>query len=145
MASFTRAELLALTPARYLADGYTTAEGAPRPGLKSEYATAASTRFLAAQLSPQELSLTAEAIRQVLPLHTGTTATRMHETLAEALAVIANAIRQPNNPALADWLGQCTGAIRTPADLDAFLQHLLATERQYAMIAALTPDPAATP
>ncbi len=145
MASFTRAELLALTPARYLADGYTTAEGAPRPQLMSEYATAASTRFLAAQLSPQELSLTAEAIRQVLPLHTGTTAARMHETLAEALAVVANAIRQPSNPALVDWLGQCTGVIRTPADLDAFLQHLLATERQYAMIAALTPDPAATP
>lgn len=149
MQSYTREDLLALTPERYLADGYIGADGAMRREFNSDYATAASTQFLAAELSPQELSLTCEAVRQILPLQAGTPGARAQATADEALGLVANAIKQPNNEAVARWLHACAAAVRTETDLQAFLQHLLATERQYGLVASFSqqasspPDPAA--
>lgn len=156
MPSLTRDDLLALTADRYCAGGYTGADGALRREFRAEYATAACTQFLAAELSPQELALTAEAVRQVLPLHDGPPGERANGAADEALSVVAHAIRQSNNEVLARWLKQCAVAVRTEADLQGFLAHLLATERQYALVAPLSqqalsqpaslpPDPAASP
>ena len=141
----TRADLLARTPDRYLRGGYLDAAGAVRPGLLADDATAAATQLLAADASPQELAYTLEAVRQSLPLHgaAGPEA-RLRAALDEALAVVAGAIRQPNNPGLARWIGACAAAVRTGADLDAFLAHVEAALRQHALLAAMLPptDPA---
>ena len=145
MASYTREDLLALTPDHYLAAGWTTADGAPRPELTGIDATAASTQFLAAALSPQELSLTAEAVRQIIPLHSGDPGRRARDTAMEALGLVTNAIRQPNNEVLAQWLVDCAASVHTGADLEAFLDHLLATERQYGLIAGMSREDASPP
>lgn len=85
-------------------------------------------------------------MRQVLPQYErGTPHERAVATAEEALAVVANAIRQPNNEVLARWLRDCAAAVRTAADLQAFLAYLLATERQYGLIAALSRQPSLSP
>jgi hypothetical protein len=145
MASYTRDDLLALTPERYLAEGYVDPAGSARRELATVFATAASTQFLAGEVAPQELSLTAEAVRQILPLHDGAPSARAQAAAQEALALVANAIQQRNNEVLARWLQQCARAVRTEADLMAFLSHLLATERQYGPIAELSALPALPP
>ena len=139
MVSYTRDDLLALTPARYLAHGWTTQDGKPRRELTGIDATAASTQFAAAELSPQELALTAEAVRQILPLQSGGPGHRAHEAAMEALGLVTTAIRQINNQVLAQWLVECADSVRTEADLNAFLAHLQATERQYGLIAGMLP------
>src|SRR5580765_1873477 len=138
MQSLTREDLLALTAARYLADGYTGPDGAMRRELTGTYATAASTQFLAAELSPQELELTAEAVRQILPMQSGAPGERARATVDEALHLVANSIRQPSNEVMATWFHDCADAVRTRADLTAFLAHALAVERQYGLVANLS-------
>lgn len=145
MQSYTRNDLLALTSEQYLANGYTGPDGAMRPEFNSDYATAASTQFLESGLSPQELSLTAEAVRQILPLHEGSPGERARATADEALGLVANAIKQPNNEVLARWLNACAAAVHSEADLQAFLAHLLATERLYGLVADLSQQDSSPP
>ena len=136
MKDYSRAELLALTPAKYLADGYLDGQGKPKTELKSNYATAAATQFLAAQLSPQELAFTYEALKQCLALQTGTPSKKMTGAVDEALEVVSGMIRQRNNPGLSAWLKQCAAAVRKPAEPDALLEHVLAILRQYSIVVA---------
>ncbi len=138
MRDFTRAELLALTPERYLAGGYHDAAGQIRRELRGEYATAAATQLLTAQVSAHEFSLTIEAILQVLPLHDEPAADqRLAAALEEALLVVARAIQQDNNEDLVDWLIICATAVTDRADLAAFLTHVQVVSRQYSILAAL--------
>jgi hypothetical protein len=140
MRDYTREELLALTPEVYLEEGYLDADGALRRELLSDYATAAATQLLAAELSPQELALTVEGVRQVLPLHEGTPAERLHAAVEEALMVVARAIRQPNNAGMVGWLGQCASVVETEAELDGFIAHLRAVVQLYGLIAGAQPE-----
>ena len=84
-------------------------------------------------------------MRQILPLHDGEPKVRAHDAAMEALGLVAGAIRQPNNQVLARWLIDCADAVRTEADLAAFLAHLLATERQYGLIAGMSAPPSPSP
>ena len=96
----------------------------------------------AAELSPQELSLTVEAIIQVLPLQDEPSpALRLAGALEEALQVVSRAIQQDNNEGMVEWLIDCASAVRTGDDLDGFLQHIQVVNRQYALVAALQPSP----
>ncbi len=136
---YSRADLLALTPDRYLADGYCDASGGIRPELTGQYATAAATQLLQAEASPQEVSLTAEAIRQLLPLHMASSQDRLVTAMEEALTLVARTLQQGNNEGLVNWLSGCAATVRRQADIDGFLAHLQAVERQYAVLAALQP------
>ena len=142
MRDYTSNELLALTPDRYLAHGYLDGNGALRPEIIGEYATAACTQLLAAECSPQELSLTVEAIVQVLPLQDQPTVPlRLADALEEALLVVSRAIQQGNNEGMVEWLIGCASAVQTEDDLQGFLQHMQVVNRQYALVAALLPSP----
>jgi hypothetical protein len=136
MKEYSRAELLALTPARYLADGFFDGEGKPRRELRAEYATAAATQFKAAELAPQELAFTNEALKQTLEMQDDRSANGFKDSLTEALATVEHMIQQPNNRGLVTWLQECAAAVKRPADIDALLAHLLAVLRQYTVIAA---------
>lgn len=138
MPSYTREELLALTPARYLEAGWDQRE------LTGEYATAACTQLAAAGLPPQELGFTLEAIKLLLPEHDDapTPAAQLREAVDEALLTVARAIQQPNNEGLLKWLSECTAHVRTEADVEAFLAHMTAVNRQYSVSVALTPSDA---
>ena len=142
MGTTTRDELLRLTPEIYLANGYLDADGALRRELKGEIATAAGVQLLRADLSPQEFSLTVEAIRQLLPLHDEPTVPeRLHATLEEAVVVVARVIQQPNNRGLLEWISACAVPVTTEAEVRAFMEHLEAANRQYALlVATLPPD-----
>ena len=141
MADYTAAELLALTPKRYLADGFCDAAGKPRRELTGEYATAACQQLLSAEAAAQEISLTVEAVAQVLPLQDDATpGFRVAHAVQEALGVIEQALQQTNNEGIVEWLIGCGSAVRTDADVQAFLAHLRAVDRQYALIAALQPS-----
>ncbi len=137
MRNLTREELLELSPSIYLADGFVGPDGVPRRELLSEYATAAATQLLAAELSPQEFSFTHEALRQSLALHKGAASARMRAALDETLETVCGMIRQPNNAGLTKWLNECAAAVKTPADINALLQHCQAVLRQYSLIVTL--------
>ncbi len=132
-----RAALLALTPARYLAGGYLDDAGRPRAELRSTFATAASTQLEKDETSPHELAVTVEALRRVLPLHQGGPHDRAVDAADEALITASAVLDKKNNPGLAAWLAAAAGAVRSDADLDAFVDHVEAVLRQYAVITAL--------
>jgi hypothetical protein len=136
MREYSRTELLELTPAKYLADGFVDAAGKPRAELQTSFATAASTQLLDAELSPQELAFTYEALRQSLAVQEGPAPKRIQAALEEGLETVRGMIRQPNNPGLVKWLNECVAAVKAPADIDALLAHMLAVLRQYTAIVA---------
>ena len=139
MQEHSRGDLVALGPDRYLADGFHDASGAPRPELRGLYATAACTQLLDAELAPQELGFTFEALRLLLPQHDeGSPTVRLVAATREALETVARSIQQRNNRGLVTWLDACIRHVRTDADLDAFLDHMRAVTRQYALLAALS-------
>lgn len=145
MQSYTREDLLELTPDVYLADGWLAADGTMRRELTGTLAIATCTRFLVAELSPQEFALTAEAVRQILALETGSAAERARKATAEALVLIANSIRQPNNEVKARWFLQCADAVHSWPELEAYLAHILAVERQYNLVASLSQQAGSSP
>jgi hypothetical protein len=136
MREYSRQELLALTPSRYLADGFVDKNGKPRPELQTGYATAAATQLGAADLSPQELQFTYEALRQSLALQEGSPQEQVQAAMEEALETVRGMIQQPNNPGLTQWLKECAAMVKTQADLDAFLAHILAVLRLYTVLVA---------
>ena len=136
MRDYTREELLELSATRYLADGWADDRGKPLAALQATYATAAATQFLAAEVSPQEFAFTFEALKLALPMHAGTPSARIEGALDEALEVVRAMIRQPNHARLMQWLRDCAAAVKTAADIDAFLEHVMAVLRQYSVIAA---------
>lgn len=140
MRDYTKDELLALVPDRYLEEGWFDAAGRPRRELLGEYATASGVQFQQTGLSPQELSLTFEAVRLLLPEHDEAQAgARLHATTAEALFTVARGIRQSNNEGLVRWLNACMARVQTPQEVDAFLAHMQAVTQHYAVAVALLP------
>ena len=142
MSATARAALRARTPDIYLRDGFCGAGGKIRAELLDAEAVAASTQLSAAELSPQEMAFTLEALRALLPMQQGTVEERMRDGLAEALATVGRMIRQPNNKGLIQWCRAYAACVRTEADIAAFLDHMRAVLRLYALIASL-PSPAA--
>ena len=136
-----RAELLAFTPERYLADGFCDSDGLPRATLTGEAASAAATQLVQAELSSQELAFTYEALGIMLERTEGTPAARASQALAAALGTVARMIRQPNNEGLEEWCRSCVQAIRAEADITALLAHIQATLRLHALMTGL-PSPA---
>jgi len=146
MRAYGKDELLALTPARYLAGGYTDADGRPRPELLTSYATAAATQLLRAELAPQEFAFTFEALRQLLPMNAdGAPRQRVEAALAEALTTVGRMIRQPNNEGLVSWSRECAAGIRQAGDIDLLLDHMQAVLRHYTVLASLPPPDAPSP
>jgi hypothetical protein len=145
MKEYTRAELLALTPAKYLAQGLLDGNGKPRRELRGEFATAASTQFKEAELSPQELAFTYEALRQLVAMNEAKSGPQFSDAVDAALETVGRMIKQPNNEGLAKWLQESAASIKRPADIDAFLAHMLAVLKQYSVIAASAPPPSSSP
>ena len=115
-----------------------------RPELRDAEAVAVTTQMTAAQLSPQEMAFTWEAIRAWLPRQQGVAPERLATALAAAFATVAGMIRQSNNQGLIDWCRACAAFVTTEADIEAFVEHMRAVLRLYALIAAL-PPPVAQP
>jgi hypothetical protein len=136
MRDYSREELLELNASRYLAKGFVDQRGKPVPELLTTFATAAATQFGEAQLSPQELAFTFEALKQALPLYTDTPSAQIQGATSEALEVVRAMVKQPNNPRLAQWLSECSAAVKSKADLAAFLDHFMAVLRLYTVIVA---------
>lgn len=133
-------DLLARTPDRYLADGFVDGSGAIRPDLLGVDATAAGVQLLAADAAPQELGFTLGALTLLTAQHErGSAPQRLSSALGEALATVARAIQQPNNAGLVQWLDACRARVATEADLQAFLKHFEAVNRQYGLLVALQP------
>ena len=140
MREYTKADLLALTPARYLAAGFVDGRGKPLTGLQAEFATAAATQLLVAELSPQELNYTYEALRQSLVVQGGAPPQKIHAAVQESLQTVGRMIQQPNNPGLAGWMHDCEARVKKAADIEAFLVHFLAVLRQYSVFVASLPS-----
>ncbi len=96
----TRAELLTLTPQRYLAGGYRDAKGLARPELTSVWAMAAVEQLRAAGVS-------ASAFDPVVA-----TAAKAHRVAAGAPAAAADLVRG------------CISQVKSDADWPLFDQHL---------------------
>jgi hypothetical protein len=136
MRDYSREELLDLSASRYLAKGFVDQRGKPLPELQTTFATAAATQLRAAELSPQELAFTYEALKQALPLYTDAPSARIQSAIGEALEVVRAMVKQPNNARLVQWLSECSAAVKSETDLDAFVEHVMAVLRQYTVIVA---------
>lgn len=132
-----RADLLKLTPEIYLKEGYRGNDGLPRPELRSVYATAAATQLGEAEASPQELGSLLEAMRQVLPGHTGAPAERLSGVAHEAFELVCSLYEQASNPGIVQWIQPCIAAVRMPEDVDLFFIHFEAVVQQCAVIAGI--------
>ncbi len=139
MSVSARAALRARTPEIYLRGGFCGADGRIRPELLDSEAVAVTTQLAETQLSPQEMAFTWEALRALLPMQDGDAEARMRGGLAETLATVARMIRQPNNEGLVKWCLACAAFVRTEVDITAFLEHMRAAMRLYALIASLPP------
>ncbi len=100
------------------------------------------TALKAAELSPQEMAFTYEAIKAHLKLESGPAPARMQAALDEALATVARMIRQPNNEGLAAWCRNAASQVREEGDITAFLDHMQAVLRLYGLMTYL-PQPGA--
>ena len=141
MANLTRDELLALTPAIYLKDGFCGPSGAPLPALSGDFCVAAATQLGAAEMPAQEFAFTLEATRVLLEGQDGDAAEAIHAAAVEALATVRRMIRQSNNEGLVEWLGECVAAVHSAEDIKALMTHMEAVARLYTVIASLpVPD-----
>ncbi len=145
MRTYSREEFLQMKPAFFLADGYCERDGSVRPGLTGVYATAVANQLLGAELAPQELAFTIEAIRALLPLHDGPASERWRGALYEALETVARMIRQPNNEGLVQWLEECASHVRQEADIAALDAHMVAVLRQYSVLASFSSEESSSP
>lgn len=132
----SRQELLALTPARYLANGWVTPDGSPLAYLAGVCALAAAAQLEAARVAPQEVGTTYEAFRRVLPYYAEDPVGRLPMAAQEALELVASLLGQTNNPGLLAWLEPCVLAVKSENDLRAFMLHLNAVRQQYAALIA---------
>ena len=139
--AYTRNELLALTPDRYLADGF-----GDLAALQGEFATAAANQLLEGGAPPQEVAFTASALEETMDLHDGAPQDRAESAVQEALGVVARLIRQPNNERLAEWLEECAARVTQPGDVAAFLAHVDAVMKQYAVMSSFySPEDSSSP
>src|SRR5437016_4407128 len=115
----TRADLLALKPGAYLQGGFVDGTGALRPELRGLTPFAVATQLEQGEVSPQEVAFTLEALRQVLPSHTGTAGERLKGAVRQALDLVAGMLGIFNNAALETWLSQCVPFVKTDQDLAA--------------------------
>lgn len=147
MQDFTRAELLLRTPDVYLADGWFDPSGQTRPELRGADATTAATQLIAAGVSSQEVGFVVAAFSLLLPEHDEPdVADRVHATLEEALETVARAIQQTSNEGFVEWLSACAARVDTEQDIGAFVAHLEAVNRQYALLVSMVPDsPSSSP
>jgi hypothetical protein len=145
MADHTRDELLALTPAIYLGNGYRDASGQPRAELSGTWCVAAATQLGAAEMPAQEFVFTLEALRMLLEGQDGDASEAVHNAAVEALATVRRMIRQANNEGLVEWLGECVAAVSSLEDISALIAHMQAVARLYTVIVSLPEPDASSP
>lgn len=131
----TRDEYRRTPPQLYLAAGWRTADGQPIKHATGWWATAGAEQLLAGGVAIQEVETLLEAMKQLLPLYSEQIPGDMRNFIEEALGLTADLLRQPNNPALVNWLVACTQTVRYQEDLPVFLSHLRAVLLQCATIA----------
>ncbi|MDB5038956.1 MAG: hypothetical protein JWQ35_2484 [Bacteriovoracaceae bacterium] len=125
-------QLHKLKPADYLAKGFFISPKKIQPELTGTYAFAAATQFERAEASPDELAATFEALKQILPTRGDSDAAKKFGgAIQEALALVERMLKISNNIAIEGWLRQCANFVKTPEDIDAFLQHFQAVLLQY--------------
>ena len=91
MSATTRDQLLALTPRIDLAAGFLNAPAARRRTLLGEAASAAATQLLAAEVAPQELGFTVDALILLLePPADGPAPARLQAAFEETAALVAH-------------------------------------------------------
>jgi hypothetical protein len=130
--------MLALTPSRYLAEGFLDEAGQMRPGLLGNYAMAAAVQLLEAELSPQEFAFTLEAMKYTVPMTEGEPPpVQAMEALLEALRTVGRMIRQPNNEGLVRWSRDCAAQVRQAGDIPAWLAHMGAVLKRLGLLASL--------
>lgn len=129
-----RDEMLAATPDRYLAEGWTDGAGRPWPEVRGAWASAAAQQWLAAKVAVQEVEITYEAFNQVLPYYPDAAA-RVADLAAESLALARGVMDQPNHPSFVAWMEACLLNVHHPRDGEAFMAHFKSALLQYALTA----------
>jgi len=136
-------QLLSQTPSTYFQNGFLDEAGKPRPELTGMNAFAVATQLEYAQTSLDELGLTLESLKQILPMGTGDPSQRFAGAVNEALALVRQVAKIDNNIMLGGWLRSCASFVKADADIAAFLQHAKAVMLQYAALLAVKRPPAA--
>ncbi len=107
----SREQLLALTPARYLVQGYRDDEGHARAELSTLWPLAAAEQLKAKQVTAQALEQAIAKVAQAA--HRGATEAK---PLKDSVASVAG-------PA-AEFVTSCVSAVRAAEDVPVMLQHL---------------------
>lgn len=137
--NITPDELVELRPLRFLrGQGPTNDEGKPRDDLTGLFASAACTTFERAELSPQELATTYEAVKQCLGISDEPKpGPRFRKGVDHALDVCAELLAKEPNDALVDWIYEWFPLVESDAGIEAFHKHMNAVVTQYALIQSL--------
>ncbi|MEL7472107.1 MAG: hypothetical protein AAGK04_02230 [Planctomycetota bacterium] len=135
-------EIAAMRPLAYLrGQGPLDDSGQPREDLAGAFTSAACLAFESGGLSPQELALVYESLKQCMPLAIADTASQRFQTgVDHAFNIVAGFIGQEINDALQDWIQEWFPLIESDACTDAFMVHMSAALSQYALIISLKHD-----
>ena len=136
MTTLTRDDLLRLTPAEYLRDGFRGPDGAPYRPLRGLWATAAANQLIAAGVPPQELAAYFEAIRQTIDLYAEPLPGRLYASMKEAGQIVSNMYNKDINAGLVYWALECARRVRDADDYAAFMNHGKSVIRNHATMVA---------
>ena len=137
-------QLLARRPTEYLRAGFFDPPGSLRASLLGIDAFAVATQLMQGAASPDEVTITYEALRQLVEQQpAGATSQRLGVALPEALQLVRRMLGIENNDTLAVWLFDCQPFVRTDDDLRAFFDHFQAVLRQYTSLLGVSTPPAA--
>jgi hypothetical protein len=138
--SLTHDELLALTPARYLARGYRDEKGMDRAELRSLWALAAAEQLRAAGVGAEDFEPVVAALAAAARDRRG------EEAAPERKQRLHRALAGRKLPSGAEKLVRaCIEAVSAPGDLSPFAQHLGAVLRLLALTAATREADASLP
>lgn len=137
--NITRDELAQLRPLTHLRGyGCLDESGEPRKDLTGTFATAACITFENGELAPQELATVYEAIKQCLEAsNEKDPAERFRQAVDHALDVCAELLNKEINDSLVDWIYEWFPLIESATCIDAFLKHMNAVVKQYAVVMGL--------
>jgi hypothetical protein len=101
-----------------------------RPDLLGVQALRVALMFRIAEVSPQELTMTAVALEHALSESGETSEKKFIELIDSSLAMVSATRQRENHAVLVKWLQDFQPFIRTTDELECFLSHLLAVLKQ---------------
>lgn len=135
--TITRKDYLAMTPDKYLKEGFFDIKGKLRPEMRGVYATAGAIQMEEFRVPPQELRVYWEALKESVGGQEGSPAEKFRVAYFDAFETTFAILKKKADAHFIGWMTTCVDFVKTENDIKAFLDHLLAVVKQHAIFTAL--------